>query len=849
MAVAFLLPLAGSGVDRLKVDFADQMAAKSGDLAKASSSADLLLVGWNNAALEDVRIPLLQERLLGALGEDGIRRGGSPYLASVTTPVDRLRQIIDKGVSPDVAYATLIGSLIGPGKLNVTLTEPGRLAKDGTIRTIVEQAQGRLGVELRVSSRTIPFFPEEDDKLFETLSVKLPEGIKASAPSEHDLELTWDGIHNPESVRGVQTMLTTLVGYPTADSPNGVSLVASAERRAGLPVALEIRLSPAGLMAPAAALAEIQQRATECRIPAGEILLIGEAVALAAQHQGMLAALSGPAFWGPISTPTTIPAAALLILVGVLLIGLRSPARVLISLCLVAVVALLTLGGFGLARIPLDLPAVCGILGGIAASLSLLIGASTPSTDANSPRLATRSAALLLLVGSAILMAVPSPSLRAFAIAMAGMTALTFALLETNVLPVSSSAAETGTDTDFTLLLKGHGRWIGRGGLAVAALAATGLWFARPNLDLGRLLSDAAPLSSQTREANDALAGTNLLETTIRFDRSAQDRLRFLERVELIRGVEADLRKIAGVTGVFSAADLYPSRTLEQDASPRERIAFNRLSRTLEEQVRGETSAETASLLSQASTAPGSGRTDETWTIRVHADATASLDGLLKQVGTVIPQTVRLEPGVQHQIAGAPLARAAHLQKIRLSLIIMAVASLVAATVVVAVLFADLPTSLAMTLPSFVCQAAVLGVFAFLGKPFTLLSVLSACGVAILSLSGATRILCDARRRLREHRDVVTALGAALAESSRTLISLTMSLAGAALAVGLLSPTFLGEAAFVTAAGLVAGLVGTMVILPALVVGRLERHAPPEVSDEASERQTPVLPSPLRRTA
>ena len=848
MAVAFLVPLAWIGIDRLQVNFAERPDKASAAIARESSSADLLLVGWTNAALEDVRVPLLQERLLGTQGEDGIRRGGSPYIASATTPVDRLRQIIDQGVSPDVAYNSLVGSLIGPGKLNVTLSEAGRVAQEQTIRTISDEVRTQLGVELRVSPRTIPFFPEEGDKLFEAVSVKIPDGIPTDVSSEHDIELTWDGIHDPASLLGVQKVLGSLVGYPTAEFPQGVPLVKAMERRAGLPVALEIRLSPAGLLAPAAAIGEIRERAALCRIPSGDMLFVGATVSPAAQHQGMLSALAAPLSWGTTPAGVTIPVAAIMVLAGVLLAGLRSPRRVLISLGLTSLVLLLAVGGFGLARVPFDTLAAGGFLGGTAASLALLLGASVPSTDPDVRRQGTRSATLVLLVASAVMMVAPSPSLRAAAAAMTGMIALTFALLESNILPLDR-ANEVDASEEASLLLTGPGRWIGRGALGLAAFAAAGLWFARPDLDLGRQLAEMAALSKESREANDFLAGTNLIETRIRFDRSAQERLRFLERMELIRGIEADLRQVSGVTGVYSAADLHPSRTIDENASTRERVTFNRLSKTTEEKLRGEKSPEIASLLSFGATSKAAGESDEVWTIQVRGDATAGLDGLLKRIGTAIPQKIRLEPGVHHQIAGAPLARAAQVRGQRIALIVMLAVSCVAATVIVSLLLADLPAALAVTVPSDLCQAAVLGGFALAGKPLSLLSILSCNVTALVAVSASMRILGSARQRMRGDRDAATALQAALAESSRTVVTLAIALASAAMVAGWMLTGVLEEVAFVAAAGLIAGVAGTLLIVPVMVVGRLDRIARPSDSEERSEVETPAVPSPLRRSA
>lgn len=850
MAVAFLVPLGWLGVDRLKVDFAERAAVPSG-LATSASSTDRLLVGWKNATLEDVRVPLLQDRLLGGKGEDGVRRGGSPYVASATTPLDRLQQMIDQGISPDVAFHSLTGSIIGSGKLRVTLTAEGRLAKESTIQAIENQGRSQLSLDLRVSPRTIPFFPEEGDKLFEAVAIKIPSGIPSDLPGEHDLELSWDGIHNPESGRNVQKLLGTLVGYPTADFPAGVPLIASAERHAGMPVALEVCLSAAGLIDPAAALEDIRQRASSCRVPSGDMLFLGAAVPAAAQHQGMLSVLSAPIEQRAIPAAATIPAAAFAVLVGVLLLGVRSLRRVLVSLCLVAVVTLITVGGFGLAGIPFDVPAAGGVLAGMAVSLSLLISASAPSADAASHRRGARSAAIILLAATTVMMGVPSPSLRVAAIALAGMTALTFALIEANLLSVALSAPHEGAVNDeWTFLLTGPGRWIGRGGLLLAVIAAAGLWFAKPSFELGRQLAENHVLSGQIREANDTLAGSNLLETTIRFDRSAQDRLRFLERMELIRHIESDLKNVPGVTGAFSAADLQPSRILQENASSRERIAFNRLSRTVEDKVRSETTAERASLVSFTTAAPAGERSDERWTIRLQADSTANLEGLLKQVGTVIPQRIRVEPGVHHEVSGAPLARATHIRQIRLSLIIMLAASFAVATVVVALLLKDMLAVLAVILPNVLVQGAVLGVFALLGNPVTLLSILSAHVAGLLALSVSTRTVSSAQQRVRRNQDATTALAATLAESCRGVVSLMASFAAAALTVGMLSPTFLGEAAYVVAAGLLTGLMAALVIVPSLTVGRLERDArSSEDADQWANLQPPARQSPLRRSA
>jgi len=191
------------------------------------------------------------------------------------------------------------------------------------------------------------------------------------------------------------------------------------------------------------------------------------------------------------------------------------------------------------------------------------------------------------------------------------------------------AAPSSQHDSDWGLLLTRRGRWIGAAGLLALLIACSGLTQLNLDQETAGPLRAASGFAAQSRKANDTLAGTSALDAIVRFEPSAQSRMRFADRLELVRSIEADVRQVSGVTGAISLASFQPSKTSPAiDASPRERVAFNRYSKSLEEEFRKGTDS-SKSLLSfgvAATSGSASAGTPELWKVRLSVDTAADLN-------------------------------------------------------------------------------------------------------------------------------------------------------------------------------------------------------------------------------
>ena len=178
----------------------------------------------------------------------------------------------------------------------------------------------------------------------------------------------------------------------------------------------------------------------------------------------------------------------------------------------------------------------------------------------------------------------------------------------------------------------------------------------------------------------------------------------------------------------------------------------------------------------------------------------------------------------------------------------MLAASLVMATAVSSLLLADLFAGLAIVLPSFLAQAAVVGVEAWFGRSIDPVEAATALGLALLGTSMALMIVAAARQRILAGQEAKAALADALSESTSSIA--VAAVAVAATAMGGILTSFLETTAYLLAAGLATSLLSTLLIVPTLVVGRLVR-ASASLSENSGNGDSAITQAvhPLRRSA
>ncbi|MCA9054371.1 MAG: hypothetical protein KDA75_11070, partial [Planctomycetaceae bacterium] len=246
-----------------------------------------VIVAWEGSTLKDPRIQRFAEKLRGEVGPDGVRRGGSPYVADVFTPQDGIKQMAACGVEAQDALHRLEGVLIGTGWMKVRLTEAGRADVDRSIRDVLAHAEARTGVSLMVHPKVTDWidetYLEELDSADQEESTATMTGDElAPMIPEHDFQLSWEGVQAGSDVaKNLSKALLEFRGFATADSPSGRQLVDDAFFAVGTPTAVAVTLSEAGGAEPDDAVRSIRRAAVACGIPESSLHIGGRAVTTA----------------------------------------------------------------------------------------------------------------------------------------------------------------------------------------------------------------------------------------------------------------------------------------------------------------------------------------------------------------------------------------------------------------------------------------------------------------------------------------------------------------------------------------------------------------------------------------
>ncbi len=82
-----------------------------------------------------------------------------------------------------------------------------------------------------------------------------------------------------------------------------------------------------------------------------------------------------------------------------------------------------------------------------------------------------------------------------------------------------------------------------------------------------RNFADDSRLIRDYRFIEENLAGISTVETIVKFDKSSQKALRFLQRMEVVRQVADSVRKHSHVSGAVCLSDFQPVRTPPEDTA------------------------------------------------------------------------------------------------------------------------------------------------------------------------------------------------------------------------------------------------------------------------------------------
>jgi predicted RND superfamily exporter protein len=827
------------------------------------SVEDRILLTWDDSSINDPRIGMLVEQLSGRLDEQGIKRGGIPYVSSVVEPVRELKLLQSNGIEPHEAVRRLEGTILGVGPLRLRLTETGRSAMRKTKREIQLAIEAKYGLAATVldappdlSSLTSIPAPITNA---ETAKEPCPPAILsangqliAEAKFDHDLIVTWKGLRiGGKTTMEVADWLTKYIPERGAGEP----LVETTFFAPGSPIALLIGVSEAGLADKAETLTAIRSACNQVGIPSESLHLSGPVVAAAElQHQVWNAIWDTSAPLIQIHRRSVLLASTLLcaLLVYGLLRNVRL-ATMVISISLFAVTCAMAIlpqiGGsmHGMLIVLPTLLLVSALSGAIQlanywrhraqhkttltlgetfqaafapclfASLAVAIGYVSLSTG---KLVSVREFAMYAILGT----------LTSFVVLMFGLPSLIQLGIGDSLAKVESGSTGWRTFGQFLSV---------RPGLQSYALIAI---FVGCGMGLNKLQVDSRfiqPFGDDSKLARDNwffetnLTGVTPLETIIRFDQQSQKDTNFLDRMELVRKVEEQIRQHVEISGTTSLADFQPvSELAPADASFLLKSRFNKKASAIEQRFRDREFPDARSYYSVSEAASRADKTgngqfskhgDELWRIStaVMVMTDSNLDGLLTDMNRITQDVLKMQPGSHHFIAGSiPVfisSQAAMKQllpgsyRVALALIF----------VMLVVSMRSFGAAVLALIPNVAPMAVVLGIFSWTRQPIDLGSLIAAPITMGIAVGGTLHYLTLVRIALKQGKTRHDAMVDALMDCGPAILHATTVVALGSLILSYSDLPLISRFGLAMASMSGVALVSNIVLLPLLVAGPL----------------------------
>lgn len=843
-----------------------------------------VILTWEGSVPDDLRLPILVGQLSGRIEEDGRRRGGSPYVDAVIHAGDVIAKMVEFGVDEQEALQRVQGTFVGTGHIKVRLTQSGRDEKEKTIALLTERIRELHGVDLEVHQAVVPWEPSvTQEERFDKLSAYFSADTDPSTSpvhvdlGQHDLQVSWRGMSADRELReSVMDSIRQLRSFAIADEPNGRTLIDDCYMTIGSPIAVVITLSEAGTSDKSQAIQAIRQAALDSFIPDAGLIVGGRVVAAAELNNGVIRAAWNPTattFWGK-------SVIGLSGLVGIIfaLISLRSFRLGILVIGVSYYAALL-----GFSMIPLSGGSMNMVLV-VMPTLLMVLALSGAIHVANYWKHAVWENPQTA-VAEAIKMA-SQPCLMAAFTTSLGL----ISLLNSDLVPVREFGvyASIGSLISVAMVLYGlpallqmvplrrsapeeinprrwmfYGevvcrRWlpIGAFTLLVGAICTFGLTHFSVETKVIKYFPETSQVVKDYESIEDHLAGISPVEVLIRFTEQGQDDLRFIERLELVRKVENEIRRHPEVSGALSLAAFLPGREIpDESASTREKIFFNRRSNEMERRIKDEHAAQTAEFLTMNRVPTANG--DELWRINAQAAVLSDADYtmLTAELSQLVGKVTRYHAGVDHVVTGTvPL----FLRTQRAVLDSLIWSSLLAFGLIAAVMIwvlKDPVAGMISMIPNLLPVVAVFGLVSWFGQKIDIGTMVTASVAMGIAVDGTLHLLTWFRNGLRK--------GLSRRESTKQALlhcGPAMWQTSAAVGLGLLV-LFPAELLLISRFGWLmamligAAFVGDMVLLPCMLVGPLgiliERriHLNGEVTGvadvpQASQPRSRMIPAP-----
>ncbi|MEZ6066239.1 MAG: MMPL family transporter [Planctomycetaceae bacterium] len=826
--------------------------------------------------------------LRGPVGDDGVRRGGVPYVASVYTPADAVQRMVSLRVDQEESLKRLEGVLLGSGWMKVRLTSEGEADPQRSIQEVVRHVEKRLGIKVEVHDRVTDWI---DEAYLAEVDARMAEGEEVpEAPSlmipAHHFQVRWEGMQPDGPVANrFRDLAVGYRGFATADAPTGRQLVEDCFFAVGSPVAVMVTLSEAGAADPTTAVNSLRGAAIACGIPEDSLHLGGRLVTATELNRSVRKAA-----WNPNVLPGQFHKRSILMLSGLVglvlaFVFLRS---IRLGILVVGVswyatgltIGLIPLTGSSMNMVLVVMPTLLMVL-----SLSAAIHVANywkhaahenPETAVTRALQMAKQPCVMASITTAIgLVSLCSSSLtpvRDFGIYSAIGCVLMLGVVLYGLpalLKIWPGGRPSAKEVDaqgwkhFGIQLHRHWALVAVVCVLATGVAIYGLKHFRTETKVVRYFPQGSRIVRDYLFLEENLSGITPIDIVIRFDTEMQERSKFLERMEIVREVVQSIRQHSEISGAISLAEFQPvSERPSADGGRMGMLNYLRRSQGVERAVKSGEQDGTKSMFVVADTAndlvePGdaklNGAGDELWRITAQASVMSDINygKLTGDINARIQAVTRYYPGTSHVVTGTvPLFLRTQEAVLESLIVSFAMAFGIISLVMMWVLKDPLAGLLSMV-PNLVPVAFVFGCLSWSGQAVDIGTMITASVALGIAVDGTLHLLTWFRDGIERGQSRFRAMVEALAHCAPALWQTRRGRWGRAVDAlpgrpAAHQPVWLAD---VRAIG--AALVADLVLLPALLAGplgvlierRVQKKAPGRAAAQVAETAA-VSPEP-----
>jgi predicted RND superfamily exporter protein len=834
---------------------------------------DRILVSWDDCAISDPRLKLIQDHLEGQRRADGSREGGSAYVSSVSLPSGLLKRMLDREIPFETAINRVNGLLCGRGPLRIRLTETGRASGDTAVTAILAAINRVVPGEARLLAGDIPE-PSTEIALDDTAAWKFNDALTSWIRSQPDFDyaVTWPHMHSDQEmqqqVRKVLTSLKTVL--PSAGSGQE-ALIEDVFFIDGSQAALTITLSATGVAERKESLETVRMACLECGVTEESLRLGGRPVVSAELNNAVKRAGWNRSYklWDfPHRSPILFSILISLVLSLWLLKSMRLAilVQVVAVLTVMASVALVPVTGGSMSMVLVVMPTLLAVLTTSAAIHLANYWKHSSARDQDGSVVEAATTAWLpcflasgtTAIGLGSLFVSNLIPVKDFGVYSATGCVISFFmvlyLLPSLMLywrrsPPSAEAVDTHHWYAFGELLTKL-----RYPVAVLCLLATaacgyGLYEFRTETKVIRYFPPESRLYQDYVFLEENLSGIISVDTIVRFNEEAQKQMSFLARARKVMELQEtirDHREISGTLSLASFLDLRQLRDLSFTQRRRVRLAQSQTEETIKNKLEagGEEAKDIASLLAIPKTAtpepaPGEPKLneagDELWRISAQASILSDVDlhvltteldeiastNLTEVMGkNEAGEPIRVE-GVQHVVTGLIPVLLRTQQAVLESLIYSFGMAFILIAIVMMILLRSVRAGLITMLPNLMPVVMVFGLLSWARLRVDIGTMITASVALGIAVDGTLHLITWFRELIRQGKPIPEAVSGALEHCGPALWQTSAIVGMGMVALFPAELLLISRFGWMLAALIFAALISDIIFLPALLAGPL----------------------------